>query len=290
VPHPRGNVNGEKIVGAVFCQQEQVLMGLCEAVFDALRHRVWFVPEMDDRGSCPLPLETGPFGGIWSVTCLPLPYWLPEHGHWSKADLQYLIQAFSGLFKGVSGVPDQDIATKTMGLHGESRFQQTPRSIRQWLEFVAGVVGKKTGRTRFQTGEQIDVIILQRQRIQSAGEFGTACLPAQHGKNFFDVRTRAGKQIVIQYVPPIGDHRKRRGFPVLSPGAAKPAAAGTATRGDYITVPEITSGNELQFFFAVGWAAEIDWRDVSPGVGQLFCHRNVRGEGHGHVHLVRFVE
>jgi hypothetical protein len=55
------------------------------------------------------------------------------------------------------------------------------------------------------SGEQFDLIVLQRERLQATGELDAAVLPPQHGEHRFDVVARAGEQVVIQDAPAVDD-------------------------------------------------------------------------------------
>ena len=83
-----------------------------------------------------------------------------------------------------------------------------PRRRAQRLEIIARIIGEEHRRPRPQAREQFDLIVLQRQRFQAAGELDAPVLPAQHGEHRLDVVARTGQQIVVEDVPAVDDRQQ----------------------------------------------------------------------------------
>jgi hypothetical protein len=181
--------------------------------------------------------------------------------------------------------------------------QQPARGALERLERVAGVVGEKAGRPRPQASEELDLIVLERERLEAARKldaFGRPSVAArppmelvrdalQHREDSAHVPLGTRQHVVVEHVPAVVD-RQRMGRAPLLPHAAKPAAPRTTARRDRVARPDVAAGHKLQADVIVRDTADLYRRDVPPLLGEPLGCRNVVLERDRHVDLVGFGE
>jgi hypothetical protein len=73
------------------------------------------------------------------------------------------------------------------------------------FEGVAGIVGEEHARARAQGGQQVDLVVLKRERLRAASELHAPFLSRQHDEHGLHVRARASEQVVVEDIPAIDD-------------------------------------------------------------------------------------
>src|SRR4029077_919355 len=131
---------------------------------------------------------------------------------------------------------------------------------------VAWIGGEERRGARCQAGQQIDLIVFERESFEAAGKFDAPVLAAQHGEYRFDMLTRACQQIIVEDVPALDDRQKMRRRPFL-PDTAKPTPARATARSDGVTRLDVAAGDEFQAVIAVCHATDLYRGDRVPLLG-----------------------
>src|SRR5262245_297969 len=133
---------------------------------------------MDNRRASPPALKAPPRRPR-RVTRLRGVLGPPKHCHGRKAKRGNRSQPTVGGVEGIARVAYQHVAAQRMARARKAGVEHTAGGRGERLKSVARIIGEKAYRARAEGGEQLDLIILQRERLEPAGKADPATVPVE---------------------------------------------------------------------------------------------------------------